>query len=197
MPALPTPLENVPARIDPDHETTRRSAAEIKALLDARQNDLQFRVQAIKDELTNPSSITLDGQPLPDALRDHALRYAAIALATGAALGVLWGLLKRSRPEPEHDLDLVRAKVSTFLDDAAEKVRRGASSAEAVRQTLRDTPVVYAPPPAQQASAQAKSSVRQAVDFAVKSAAGFAVKAATDQVKASFAGTPGDAADAA
>ncbi len=195
MPALPTPLDNVPARIDPDHETTKRSAAEIRSLLDARQNDLQFRVQAIKDELTNPSSVMIGDQPLPDALRDNALRYAAIALGSGVALGILWGFLKRSRPEPEHDLDLVRAKVSSFLDDAAEKVRRGASSAEAVRRTLRDTPVVYAPPPAAQAAAQAKSSVRQAVDFAVKSAAGFAIKAATDQLKQSFVGNA-SAADA-
>ena len=182
MPALPTPIENVPARIDPDHETTKRSAAELRALLDARQNDLQFRVQALKDEFTNPSSVMIGDQPLPDVLRDHALRNAAVAVASGLALGILWGVLKRSRPEPEHDLDLVRAKVSSFLDDAAEKVRRGASSAEAVRQTLRDTPVVYAPPPAEQAARQAKSSVREAVDFAVKSAVGFAVKSATDQL---------------
>ncbi len=127
-------------------------------------------------------------QPLPDVLRDNALRNAAIALASGVALGILWGFLKRSRPEPEHDLELVRAKVSSFLDDAAEKVRRGASTAEAVRQTLRDTPVVYAPPAAQQAAQQARSSVRQAVDFAVKSAVGFAMKAGTDQLTQKLTG---------
>ena len=188
MPALPTPIETVPARIDPDRETTPRSSSEIKALLEARQNDLQFRVQAIKDELTNPASITLDGQPLPDALRENALRYAGIAAAAGLALGLLSGLRAHRRPEPLSDADLVRARLSSFLDDAADRVRRGASSADAIRHSLREAPVVLAPSTGQVAAHQAKSSVRQAVDLAIKSAVGFALKAATDQLTQKLTG---------
>ncbi len=189
MPALPTPTETVPARIDPDRETTKRSASEIKTLLAARQNDLQFRVQAIKDELTNPSSITLGGKPLPDALREHALRNAGFAAAAGLAVGALAGLAKaRRRPDPLSDADLVRARLSSFLDDAADRVRKGASSADAIRHSLRDTPVVLGQTTGQAASSQAKSSVRQAVDLAVKSAVGFALKAATDQLTQKLTG---------
>ena len=189
MPALPTPIETVPTRIDPDRETTKRSSSEIRTLLDARQNDLQFRVQAIRDELTNPASITLAGQPLPDALRDNALRYAGIAAAAGLALGLLSGLrAHRHHPAPLSDADLVRARLSSFLDDAADRVRKGASSADAIRHSLRDTPVVLGQTTGQAAASQAKSSVRQAVDLAVKSAVGFALKAATDQLTQKLTG---------
>ena len=189
MPAIPTPTETVPARIDPDHTFTKRSASEIRALLDARQNDLQFRVQAIKDEFTNPSSITLAGQPLPDALREHALRNAGIAAAAGLAVGLFAGILKhRRQPEPLSDADLVRARLSSFLDDAADRVRRGASSSDAIRHALRETPVVLGQTTGQAATSQAKSSVRQAVDLAVKSAVGFALKAATDQLTQKLTG---------
>ena len=190
LPAAPMPAEAVPARIDPDHVSTKRSSAEIRALLDARQSDAQFRLQALKDELTNPSSITVGGRPLPDLLRANALRYAGIAAAGGLAVGVLAGIAahRNRRPTPEDGLDLVRARLATFMDDAAEHVRRGATSAEAVRKALRDTPVVYAPPAGEQALSQAKSSVRQAVDLAVKSAVGFALKAATDQLTQKLTG---------
>lgn len=187
--ALPTPVSAVPSRIDPDNETTKRSAAELRALLDARQNDLQFRIQAIKDELTNPSSLNVGGRPLPDVLRENALRNVGIALGAGATIGLLAGALsrRRHRVDPDEGFDLVRARLSTFLDDAAEHVRRGASSADAIRKTLRDTPVVYAPP-AEQAAHQAKSSIREAVDTAVKSAIGFALKAAMDQLTKKLTG---------
>lgn len=187
--ALPTPSETVPARIDPDHVTTKRSAAEIRALLDVRQSDIQFRIQALRDELTNPASIMVGGRPLPDVLRANAWRYAGVAAAGGVALGVLAGILahRKRRPTPEDGLDLVRARLASFMDDAAEQVRRGVSSAEAVRRTLRDTPVVYAPP-AEQAASQARSSVREAVDMAVKAAMGFALKAATDQLTQKLTG---------
>ena len=192
LPAAPMPAEAVPARIDPDHVTTKRSSAEIRALLDARQSDAQFRIAALREELTNPASITVGGRPLPDVLRANALRYAGIAASAGLAIGVLMGALahRRKRPQPEDGLDLVRARLATFMDDAAEHVRRGATSAEAVRKALRDTPVVYAPPAGagSEAISQAKSSVRQAVDFAVKSAVGFAIKAGTDQLTQKLTG---------
>lgn len=189
MPALPTPIESVPARIDPDHTFEKRSSSEIKTLLAARRNDLQFRLQAIKDEFTNPSTLTIAGQPLPDALREHALRNAGLAAAAGLALGLAAGLVRsRRRPDPLSDADLVRARLSSFLDDAADHVRRGASSADAIRRSLRDAPVVLAPSTGQVAASQAKSSVRQAVDLAVKSAVGFALKAATDQLTQKLTG---------
>ena len=190
LPAAPMPAENVPARIDPDHVLTKRTSAEIRALLDARQSDAQFRIQALKNELTNPASITVGGRPLPDLLRANALRYAGIAAVGGLTVGILAGVLahRKRRPTPEDGLDLVRARLATFMDDAAEHVRRGASSAEAVRRSLRDTPVVYAPPAAEQVKSQARSSIREAVDVAVKSAIGFALKAAMDQLTRKLTG---------
>ncbi|HEX8386851.1 MAG TPA: hypothetical protein VF576_11745, partial [Rubricoccaceae bacterium] len=187
--ALPSPTSSVPSRIDPDHETTKRSSAELRALLDARQNDLQFRIQALKEELTNPSTVMVGGRPLPDVLRHNAWRYAGLAGTGGLAVGVVLGILahRKRRPAPEEGLDLVRARLSSFLDDAAEHVRRGASSDEAVRRTLRHTPVVYAPP-AEQAKSQARSSIREAVDMAVKSAVGFALKTAMDRVTKKLTG---------
>ena len=187
--SVPVPSPAVPARIDPDRETTQRSAAEIKALLDARQSDAQFRIQALRNELTNLSSVTVGGVPLPDLLRAHALRYGGYAAAAGLAVGVLTGLAGRRRSEPISDVDLARERLSAFLDDAADRVRRGATSRDAVRRALRDTSVVLAPPSTGSvAASQARSSVRQAVDLAVKSAVGFALKAAADQLTQKLTG---------
>ncbi|HEX8299712.1 MAG TPA: hypothetical protein VF594_11180 [Rubricoccaceae bacterium] len=189
--SVPVPTPSIPARIDPDRETTPRSSAEIRALLDARQSDAQFRLQALKAELTNPASVTVGGVPLPDAIRAHVLRYGGYAAAGGLVLGVISGLWGRRGHAPDlDDLDLARARLAAFLDDAAERVHRGASTADALRHTLRETPVVLAPPTGQVAAAQAKSSVGQAVDMAVKSAVGFALKAATDQLTKKLTGKP-------
>ncbi len=106
-------------------------------------------------------------------------------------LGALVGLRARSKrkPEPQDAVDVLKVRLATLLDDAAARVARGTSGEEALRATLRDTPIVYNPPTAAAAAEkQAKSSLRQAVDVGVKSLGGLALKYAMDGLQEAFTG---------
>lgn len=181
----------VPARIDPDNQFRDLSQAEIRAQLDARQRDLQYHLEALRREATDPTTFLVGGRPIVDVLRANASRYAAYA-AGGAALLVIGTVVlrrrrRRNRPEPLEMADIVRAQFARFLDEAADLMARGVPAEKALRRAAKGkTPMLYlgAPPEAE----PRRSAVRDAFGSALKTALGFAAKAAVDQVTAQVSG---------
>lgn len=160
------------------------SADEIRARLDARQRDLQYHLQALKHEaVTIADDVNIGGRPLMDRIRERPIQVVAVAAGVGALLGGLLGLrarAKRLAARPEDNIDFVRARLAYALDDAAERVAAGDDVEHAIRTTMGAMPVIYGD--SKGAGAQAASSTREAVDVAVKTAVGFAVKAAADML---------------
>lgn len=189
-----SPMAIPPALDDDGVDLSMLSAEDLRTRIVARERDMKFRIAALKREaVTVGEDVTFDGRPLFDIVREKPVETAAIVVGSGVFVGVLLGLWARHRHrvEPDHGLEAVRARIATLVDEAAAKVARGTSAEDAIRSTTREFPV-YTPSAPQSASgtaaAQAKSSVRQAVDLAVKSAFGFAVKAATDQLTQKLTG---------
>ncbi len=189
-------VDRSPMLLPPAHEDTvdlkMLSPEDIRARILARERDMKFRLAALKHEAkTVGEDITFEGRPLFDIVRGAPLQTIAIVGGSGVAVGVVLGMLarRRARVEPDYGAQAVRARVAHMIDEAAEFVRRGSSTEDAIRHTTKSFPV-YTPsaPTASVAASQAKSSVRQAVDFAVKSAVGFAVKAGTDQLTKTLTG---------
>jgi hypothetical protein len=175
-----------------------RTSAQIRADLAVRQGYIQVSLDGLRNEISAATGLKLGGRPLPASVSRTAVRNAGFAVAGGLALGALLGLRARSqrRPDPDDGIDLVRVRLATLLDEAAGRVARGTSAEDALRATLRDAPIVYSPSPATAAAHQAKSSVRQAVDMAVKSAAGFALKLVMDEISAAVSGKRSDESSA-
>ena len=181
--ALASPPVRVPERIDPGHTTRPLKAAEIRARLDARERDIQFHLEALKHEATTLAGVTVGGRPLPDVLRDDAVRNAAIAAAVGLALGLLRALRQRSkrrrRADDDVEASLARLRFRVALDDAVERVaRRNADPDEALRRALRSVPASYGP--AGDVGGRRHSTARNVFDVVATTAAGFAAKTAMD-----------------
>lgn len=194
------PLRNLPGTSTlrlPSAEQPRPSYAhlnsrQLRAELEGRTLSIQSTVESLKAELSTVTGLNLTGAEVSAAPKpDNTLRNVGIAVAGGLALGVLAGLRSRSKrkPAPEGDLDLVRVRLATLLDDAAGRVAKGTSAEEALRATLRKTPVVYGPSSeAAVAGNQSKSSIRKVVDLAVKSAGGFVLNVVMDELQEAFTG---------
>lgn len=189
-----SPMAIPPALADDGVDLAMLSPDDIKARIVARERDMKFRIESLKREVvTVGEDIVYDGRPLFDVVRGKPWETAAIVGGAGIFVGVLLGLWARrgNRVEPDHGLNAIRARIATLVDEAAAKVAKGTSAEDAIRSTTREFPV-YTPSAPQTtagaASAQAKSSVRQAVDLAVKSAVGFAIKAGTDQLTQKLTG---------
>ena len=181
--ALASPPVRAPERIDPDHTTRPLGAAELRARLKARERDIQFHLEALKHEATTLAGVTVGGRPLPDVLRDDAVRNAAIAAAVGLALGLLRALRQRSkrrrRADEDVEADLARLRFRVALDDAAERVaRRNADPDDALRRALRTVPASYGADG--DVEVHRTSTARQVFDVVATTAAGFAAKAALD-----------------
>lgn len=180
--ALASPPVRVPERIDPDHDLTRLPSREIRAQLAARERDIKFHLESLKNEVTTAAGITVGGRPLPEVARENALRNVLVTLGVGLALGLLRGLRKRAgrRPEPDTEVDLARLRLSIALDDAARRVARGSDPDAALRRSLRTVPVMYSDT-ATAYEAPASTS-RKVIDVVATTVAGFAVKVAMDEV---------------
>ncbi|MEM0963081.1 MAG: hypothetical protein AAGK21_11170 [Bacteroidota bacterium] len=160
------------------------SADDVKARLDAREKDIKYHIEALQHEtLTLFDDVNVGGRPLMDRIREQPLLATAATLGVGLLLGGLMGLRARSKrlsARPEDAIDVIRIKLAAVREDAAQRVARGTSVDDAIRQSMRSMPVAYGD--ATGAGAQAVSSTKQAVDVAVKSAVGFLAKAAADQL---------------
>ena len=187
-----SPMPIPPALDDDGVDLSMLSAEDLRARILARERDMKFRVDALKHEvMTVGEDLNVGGRPAMDIVREDPVRAVAVAAGGGLLVGIVLGIVSRlrHRPEPDHGLEAVQVRLAHLIDDAARRVARGTSAEEALRATTRGLPV-YAQPasPGKTATAQASSSIRQAVDMAVKSAVGFAIKASTDQLTRKLTG---------
>ena len=185
--SLPSPLA-----ADDDLSKIHLTADEVRRRLVARERDIQYHLDALKHEtLSVLDDVNIDGRPLMDRIRQRPEVAVALAAGTGALLGALLGVRARvkRRPETADHVDFVQARLAVALDEAAHRVARGAEVESAIRQSMETVPVAYGD--ASGASQQARSSTREAVDVAVKTAIGFGVKALMDVVIRKYTGHDG------
>lgn len=189
--ALPDigPIPGPPVNIGNDVSLETLTPEEIRARLAARERDMKYHVAALKHEaLTVADDVNIGGRPLMDIIRAQPLRAAAIAVGSGALLGLLIGLRSRAkrRPVQDDDIDFVRARLAFSVEDAARRVARGDETEHALRASMRTMPVIYgeASGPAE----QARRSTNGVIDVVIKSALGFAAKAAADQLTQKLTG---------
>lgn len=195
-PLSPTkPLESgprsLPSALDPDDDLSKAhlTADQVRQRLTARERDIQYHLDALRHEaLAVLDDVNVGGRPLIDRIRQRPVQAALAAAAAGALVGLLAGLRARSkgRPAPEDHVDFVRARLSVALDDAAHRVARGEEVEAALRGSMATMPVVYGD--AAGGAEQARSSAREAVDVAVKSAIGFGAKSLMDLVIQRYTG---------
>lgn len=156
------------------------SSAALKAELAVREQDVAYRLNELKAEITAPfGGLGGGARPLLSSAKANPERLLAIAGAVGATAGILLGLRARRkrRPEPNAGIDFVQARLETFLDAAAAKVARGARSEDALDDLFRTVPVVYAD---RQLVAESSSGETSVLKTLAKSALGFGLKMGMD-----------------
>ena len=175
----PGPIPSVVTPED-DVSTVHLSAEEIRQQLLARERDMKFRIDALKHEaLSVLDDVTVDGRPLGDRLRERPWAFTGGAAGVGAFIGIVLGLRARAkrRPEPDDEIEFVRARLALALDDAARHVARGATTDDALRRSMQTMPVAYE---ASSGGHDGGSRNRVISDLLVKSAMGFVAKTALD-----------------
>lgn len=190
MPNVSLPSPSTPV-LQPEESLDGLSAAELKSRLEARQRDLQFRVRALGQELgLVADDVVIADRPLIDRVRQRPLAAVGLALAAGATIGLLWGFGKRARRRPDPDFagDLIRYHTASLVRAASRRVARGESTDDAIAAEVRRRPVVFVPADEEPVVKQAKSSTREIVDVALKSAVGIGVKTAADRLTQQLTG---------
>ncbi|MEM1056418.1 MAG: hypothetical protein AAGI52_12925 [Bacteroidota bacterium] len=190
MSDLSIPNASTPV-VQPGENLKGLSSADLKSRLDARQRDLTFHVRALGQELGLVADDVVVGErPLLDRVRERPLAALGLALAAGATLGLLWGFGRRARKRPGPDLaaDVIRYHSVAFREAAARRVARGAKVEDALAEEARRRPVVFVPADEQPAILEEKSSTRQLIDTALKTAVGIGVKTASDQLTKKLTG---------
>ena len=179
--ALPSPA----VAIGEEEPLTELSAEELQDRLIARRRDIQFRLEAIKHEVMEiGEDVNVGGRPLMDRVRERPWAALGLALASGATVGLLLGIISRVRRAPDPDLasDVIRVHTAAILESAADRVARGASLEDALAEEARKRPVVFVPTDEEPAVQQAASTSRQMVDVALKTAVGIGIKTGLDQL---------------
>jgi len=159
-----------------------KSSTALKAELAAREQDVAYRLAALKQEITAPfggmssGALSLASRPKPSPER-----LLLIAGAVGATAGILLGLRSRRkrRRQPDAGFDFIQARLSTFLDDAASKVAKGRRTEDALDDLFRTVPVVYAD---RQLAADALEPKPGVAKTLAKSALGFGLKMGMDML---------------
>lgn len=183
---------SLPSAGEPDVSTVHLTAEEVKQRLIARERDIRYHLDALKHEAATAfDDVNVGGRPLMDRIRQRPEVATLAAAGVGAVVGALFGLRarRRRRPVPQDDVDFIRARLGVALEDAARRAARGADVETAIRDAMETMPVAYGD--AQAAAAQARSSFREAVDVAVKSAVGIAAKSLMDQAIRKYTGHDG------
>lgn len=161
------------------------TSAELRARLDARTQAIQQRLSTLRHEVTTVADVSVNGRPVTDYVRARPFYYTGLSLAGGLALGLLAGLVARARrrsPLDEH-AEVFRLYAASLLDAAATRVARGEEAGKAIEKALRQrAPVVHNASP----KAEAKSTLGETFDVAVKTALGFGVKAGMDALVKRF-----------
>lgn len=171
----------------PVHVTEDLTTDELRARLDARTRSIGDRVATLKHELTTVQDISVAGKPVLDHIKTHPLRAAGLALATGLVLGLTTGYRRREQRRPEMDerAEVLRLYVGQLLESAAERVARGRHAEDAVNEVIsKKPPLVYYAPPEE----KRRSTMSETFDVAFKTAMGFGVKMALDQLASNITG---------
>ncbi len=183
----PLPLPSAPAAQAGD-DLTLLTPADLQERIAARERDMKFRIHAIKHEVRSlGSDVQVEGRPLLDWIRDRKEAALGGAAAVGLVAGVVLGLIARHRSLPDEDDtgDVVRFRMESLLEDAAQRVARGEDVETATARAVRSAPVVYAD---RSVTVAAKSSVAQALDLGLKSLIGVVAKSVGDQITRSLTG---------
>ena len=158
--------------------------------MDAREQDVAYRLAALKEELLAPirgvRRISDRVQPLVSKVTDEPGRLLAVAGVTGAALGVVLGLRSRREARRSHKVssEFMQARLSTFIDDAASRVAKGKRPEAALDDLFRRVPVVYA----DRQLVEDTTNQTSLGKTLVKSALGFGLKMAMDALTQRFTG---------
>lgn len=171
LPAAPTSPPEEPA---PEREPTRElTQAELQAQLDGRAEAIKARLDVLQDE------VMTSGEALKEAVTRNPFVAVGGTIAAGLVVGLLFGGRKKKQP-PEHAAHraLLDGYIAGISDEVRRHVRKGADADEAVAAALRDRAplIVYAP----EAEYNRPGFFRDFLDFTLKTALGFAVKAAAD-----------------
>ena len=167
-------------------DATSRTSAVLKAELAAREQNVAYRLAALKQEVAPKSRGSRGGaHPLMSTAKANPERLLAIAGVVGATAGILLGLRSRRkrRPQPDAGIDFIQARLSTFLDDAASKVAKGRRTQDALDDLFRTVPVVYA-----DRQLEASTSETSVVKTLAKSALGFGLKMGMDMLTQALTG---------
>lgn len=178
----PLPIPGPPAAVA-DDDLSSLSPEEIQARLRARERDMKFRLQAIRHEAqAMGDDVLVGGRPLLDMIRERKEAAVGLAIGGGALVGILWGAVRRERrrPSPDDQIDFIRARMASLLDEAAQQVADGTAVDVAMQRALRSAPVVYVEP--REPMAQAQRSAAQTIDVVVKSLFGYALKSVVDHL---------------
>lgn len=161
-------------------DTENRS--ELERQLNERRDSIERRIDVLEEEIVStPAAIK-------SALAKHPVVGVAGAIAAGVAVGLLFGIRRKrsARVVPFHQR-LVEQYIDAVGEDVRRKSRRGKSTAEAVRESLRDrTPLIVYAPRITEGVDEDRGFFRQFGDIALKTALGFAVKTAVDFFTASL-----------
>ena len=161
--------------------TEALSTDELRQRLEARTKDISRHVESLKHEFSTVADITVAGRPILDHVRSRPLYFAGLSLASGLVGGLLTGARARSKRRPEMDerTEVLRLYIAHMLDEAAARVARGNGTDEAIERTLKRRPplITYEPPPPPR-----RSTLGETFDMAVKTALGFGIKMALDQL---------------
>jgi|GEM_PF-2112199 len=168
----------------------KASSAEIRVRLEAAQERVQHHAAGLRSEMTL-ADVDFGGMPVLDHIRRQPLRAAGSVLAGGLTLGLLWGMARRERPEVDTHEQWWEAYHQDFLDDAAQRVRKGDDPDRALRQALRRrAPVVVIETGGEDAKAARRKSRYSLIATALNTVVGFGVKLAMDRMAEKLTGTP-------
>jgi len=190
--ARPVPYEpfepHLPAPAEPVRAEEVLTLSEIRERLAARERSVGDRLSALRAEVTRIDDVTIAGRPALDHVRAHPVGALASAVAVGALVGVVAGLLGRAmRGEEDEQESVMRMLTTSVVDDAARRVALGDDPQRALQRVVRRrAPMVSYTPPAPAAA----GAIRSSFDMALKSAVGFGLKAGLDMLTKQLTGKP-------
>lgn len=164
------------------------SPDELRARIDRAESAFKGHLAGLRSEITL-ADVNVDGMPLFDRVRARPLLTVGVTVAAAAAVPLLIGLARRSRPEPDRQAQWWEAYINDFMDDAAFRVQRGVDSGSALHQALRRrAPVIYVEQAPPKRPSAVKASATSGLSTIVNTALGFALKFALDRLTQELTG---------
>lgn len=158
------------------------SQSSIRRELEAKEDQIKRRLVALEDEIVStPAAIK-------SAVMKNPLVGIGAAIAAGAMIGLIYRVRKKNRsPVPPAHEALIDRYISAVADEVSRGVRRGRDPEDVVRKSLRGRAplIVHSPASTEPDHPDSKGILRQLADLTLKTALGFAMKAAVDLLIAS------------